>query len=373
MTAYVIDLWKYHIYKNRKEPPASLQRLNNISHIPKLAPRSDGTNIAKPPLGWHSVSGQVQGALIALLFLLPTLILSHCLNERLSKAILSIEYVERSREAGRITVDQMLAGRLMQNGAFLDQLQQGSAAARRISTCSADTPGFPSADMGAFHRAIDSLTTLLKSRMNELAALSTEARSATTEAALQAVFTRFKHISAEFAPSFPDLKAATEDLCAKMAAESDPIPDAIDLLNEIAASADKQNAALAERVQFKLTILNRGQTDGLVRNEATAKFSAIARTYPMVRVNPPKHSSPFLSNAVPVAVVNEPESAGARGSVGKVEKNAMTEFWFEVDTTQLNQADRNALRSLASQTRIGATVIVVFDQNQNPISTRWTD
>ena len=75
--------------------------------------------------------------------------------------------------------------------------------------------------------------------------------------------------------------------------------------------------------------------------------------------------------AVPVAVTNPPPDTELVTSVGKVEKNSMTEFWMEIDENATPHEALVAFSRIASDGRVGDFVIMLFDHKNNRIERRW--
>jgi hypothetical protein len=77
--------------------------------------------------------------------------------------------------------------------------------------------------------------------------------------------------------------------------------------------------------RLKLTILNRGSTDGLIRTEGNIVVGN--KEYKMERTSAP---SPKIFNAVPTYNVNPNADVFYSNSVGKIEKNTMVDFWYQI-------------------------------------------
>jgi uncharacterized membrane protein len=81
----------------------------------------------------------------------------------------------------------------------------------------------------------------------------------------------------------------------------------------------------ATNVRMRLSILNRGATDGLIRHHGEIRYRG--DTYVIKRT--PAPSSDLSMMAVPVFQTNEASDSIALQSVGKIERDSMAEFWFE--------------------------------------------
>jgi hypothetical protein len=118
-------------------------------------------------------------------------------------------------------------------------------------------------------------------------------------------------------------------------------------------------ANVAPGVRLRLTLLNRGATDGLVRHHGEITYRG--NVYPISRTAPP--SADLKAMAVPVFQTNVSGDDYAAGSVGKIEQDSMAEFWFAFTPAAAGEQS-----SAEAVCRSGEIVeIVLFDQNRNEV------
>ena len=84
-------------------------------------------------------------------------------------------------------------------------------------------------------------------------------------------------------------------------------------------------------------------------------------------MSPPKSSSVERELAVSVVVTNQIE-APREGSVGKVEKRAMSEFWFKADESKSSNEHVNGLRNMDKLLRTSRFRITLYDQERRAIT-----
>ena len=75
----------------------------------------------------------------------------------------------------------------------------------------------------------------------------------------------------------------------------------------------------------------------------------------------------LFAMAVPVAVTNPAPDTERATSVGKVEKNSMSEFWMEVDETVTPKETIMAFAGLATDGRLGEVTITLSDHQNKRI------
>lgn len=134
--------------------------------------------------------------------------------------------------------------------------------------------------------------------------------------------------------------------------------DKIDTIQEVIVTLDDlellKNKGAIITTKLKVSLLNKGATDGLVRNVGFLTYNKIK--FKIRKVPAPKKLDNF--SAVPTYIVNESFGKYAENSIGKIQKNTMSEFWFlvEVKSTQNSICNEG-----------GSYELELFDQDKNVI------
>jgi hypothetical protein len=133
----------------------------------------------------------------------------------------------------------------------------------------------------------------------------------------------------------------------------------IDALTEAASKLnDRLPAGDVSEIQVKLTLLNKGATDGLVRNEGWIIYRD--HRYEMERAAPP--STELTGPAVPVFQTNPSDSDFSPQSVGKIETDAMTELWYTFSPEGI------AVNPAALCGNDELIKVILYDQNNKEVS-----
>lgn len=112
-----------------------------------------------------------------------------------------------------------------------------------------------------------------------------------------------------------------------------------------------------ESIQLKISILNKGSTDGLIRNEGFVFVDG--KEYTISRIPPPQVKD--IVNAIPTYVVNPGYETYYSKAVGRIEKNTMTEFWYNCE----GKKDSAFNYDLCDQ---GSYEVVLVDQDNEKIN-----
>jgi len=130
-------------------------------------------------------------------------------------------------------------------------------------------------------------------------------------------------------------------------------------LRELVAKLENIVTTSVPEIRVRLTLLNRGATDGLVRHHGEIKYRG--ETYSMTRTAPP--SSDLNQLAVPVFQTNAGGDDFSAGSVGKIEQDSMGEFWYAF---RPKPEPRDA--DLKTLCRPGERVsVLLYDQNRSAV------
>jgi hypothetical protein len=117
-------------------------------------------------------------------------------------------------------------------------------------------------------------------------------------------------------------------------------------------------------VQFKASIFNRGETDGLLRSAGRLQFVDEQTSVDLLRIAAPK--SMVDPTTVQVTVANTSEPIG-ENSVGKIEKHSMIEAWFAIDERALSASQRTTLATSLSNIQSKKFRVTLSDQERSEI------
>jgi len=110
-----------------------------------------------------------------------------------------------------------------------------------------------------------------------------------------------------------------------------------------------------ESIQLKISVLNKGSTDGLIRNEGYIIIKG--KEYLIKRIPPPQ---PKNLNAIATYDVNPENEIYYTNAVGRIEKNTMTEFWYTMENEAKSVS--NDFLSINNSYQV-----VLFDQDNEKI------
>lgn len=109
------------------------------------------------------------------------------------------------------------------------------------------------------------------------------------------------------------------------------------ILSEIANHSSKE----IEKLYFKLTFLNKGNTDGLIKNFGTIKIPNTDISLSIYASKPPSIEN---SMAISVKMAGKDYSAPSVNSVGKIPIHSMIENWYLIDPKQFTPDVKVKLR-----------------------------
>jgi len=126
------------------------------------------------------------------------------------------------------------------------------------------------------------------------------------------------------------------------------------ILDEIDALDNLNKKSIASITLLNISLLNKGSTDGLIRNLGFLMYKKIK--FRIKKIPPPSNPEDLL--AVPTFVVNKSFGLYNENAIGKIKKNTMSEFWFTVDV-------KNTQSSICDDG--GVYLLELLDQDKNVI------
>jgi len=309
------------------------------------------------------------GAVVALILLPLSQVASFAVNEYLSRPLLRIEFAEvvsedapiaiptdAIREIAKAPIQQILLMRGFASGAqigeFADQDSANSTGVRRLKS------------------ALNELVVDAQRRVRQLTQLQQVLRSPKGDdkqirAAVQEHFPEM----ATMVAAMPDVRVLQASVSSRAASDLAALNDGLRLVQQVAATLEQPAVAAPGRMWFKVSIVNRGSSDGLVRNVGELKVAHDTAVVYLRRSGGPPTAAPAVAlQSIAVSVVNPTPTEARTTDVGKVEKHSVTELWFEIDESVVPAAHRADLWRATRQSASTASLIL-FDHENAEIST----
>lgn len=316
---------------------------------------------------WKTVLAAVVGSMVALLVSPFVQSLSFLVNEYLARPILSIEYAEIVPEEEPVSypakeVQALLTSQGFQSGLMRIGAEPGLMAfhgGKEVAT---------TAELQALKAATKRLLTAIEKRAADLGTFRKVLVPGSNEGQVREVAARYQGLVATMAP-VGDVKSLSASLLAAINAESAALAETIDLGKSLLKSLGPAADGSPRKIKLKLSVLNRGSTDGLIRNVGELNAPSSNLTVKLRRSSPPAEpgAEALFAMAVPVAVTNPAPDTRRATSVGKVEKHSMNEFWMEVDETATPEDTVITFAALATEGELGEVTVVLFDHQSKKI------
>lgn len=316
------------------------------------------------------VVAAVVGSVVALLVSPILQTASFLINEYLARPILSIEYIELVAEPQRVSLPSAQIQALLVSQGYRASLMQGFGGDARLMAFQGRDE-ISSAELPSVKASVERFSRAVERRLSDLATSLKALSSSASEAAVRAIAAKYGSGAPLFAAS-QDVTSLRSALLATIQTESESLREAAQLAEAVLKALAPPQVGEIGLVRFKLSVLNRGNTDGLVRHVGELKVTGTPLVLAIRRSSPP--TRPFesvVARGVPVAVTNPPADSERPTAVGKVEKNSMSEFWVEVDDTASPQGALTTLRRLIGEGKVDEVEIVLFDHQNKRIEHRF--
>lgn len=325
----------------------------------------------------QTARNEIRSALIATLvavILSPlSLTISNKLNQHFSRADLSIENVDAIREETMVSIPLEAFTHLLNSEGFRGRIARSMENARRVAGFEHIEKGLSEAQFRSFKKAIIDFQEETKKREARLAALIKDAEVASSAVDVQVISAGYLDIPVEFAPKTDDPKKTLAELSPQLTSEHVSTEELLVLIDNFVRLLDAAEKDAMGQLYLKVSILNRGSSDGLVRNQGVIVIASLGLRVPITRTTERKAASPLENLAVPVSVVSSSDEGWHSGSVGKVEKNSMSEYWFALDRVDRSPRVIMMLRRVLSAKNLGECQLILYDQERHPITSHWID
>lgn len=304
------------------------------------------------------------GAAVALTLSPISLAVSFYLTNYLARPILSIEYAEMFEQAGSVKVPVALISRFVQSPGFqtnaMHSMQLGSLLSFYMSRTEMTAEEQPKlASIVAEYKGV------LEGREIMLSELEKELESAHTPEDVDVV--QQKYITALGAlASFSNVESWDKArLKAKLSIDLSAIRQAEEIRATLYDTIKKITPEVSS-IRVKISILNRGNTDGLVFQSGKLRLGS-SPDFSIVRTNAPRATPSSQQSAVQVIVTNPPPESLSQGAVGKVEKNSLAEFWFALERDGLPPDLARELDRALRATPRAEFVLKLFDHERRSL------
>lgn len=291
------------------------------------------------------------GALVALVISPFSQTLTFHLNEYLSRPILSIEYIEIVQEANRIRTPTKEIQQLIQSDGFQALMKEGNYINNLTNYLSSEYLSSDD-DLNALKEAVENYTISSSKCISRLMPLIRALKKETTDSEIQSIAVDYHGQMALYIPISRDPETLRESLLPMIERDVEALQDSVGLVNQLESAIEQLSQQLKGdgSLRIRISVLNRGNTDGLVRNIGEIIFGPNNEKVLLKRSSPPQRENQHsLFMAVPVMVTNPKPKVPRKSAVGKVERHSMAEFWFEIDTSE----------------SLEKTITVLFEQLRN--------
>jgi hypothetical protein len=286
-------------------------------------------------------------------------VFSYYLSDYLSQPIMSIEYVEIIRDLPVFTPPTKEVDELIRSPAYMAYVSShpefasvfGVGLGQNASTSDiarlSETTRMMIGDLGLWRERIRLARAKLQGDTD-------------LDGLKKVITTYFAGMFNPYATSGGPVSNIRQAFLLQLSAEDEKVSSILHPAENLAAALGRLTLP-STGLKLKVSVVNRGNTDGLILSHAVLAIrdtpdSAI----PLSRIPPPKSPDVGSELAVRTFVVNSSEAI-REGSVGKVEKHTMTEFWFQCADESKPEYRSDLDAFLAAPKPVGFTV-TLFDQ-----------
>ncbi|MFQ5714166.1 MAG: hypothetical protein ACE5GU_09050 [Candidatus Scalinduaceae bacterium] len=310
------------------------------------------------------------GALVALVISPFSQTLTFHLNKYLSRPILSIEYIEVLQMSIPIKTPTKEIQRLIQSDGYQALMMKTGSSISNLMIYQGSEYLSSNDDLNALKKAVGNYTTFSSKRINQLLPLIKALKKETTDPEIRSIAAKYYSQMDQYIANSQDTEILRESLLPMIEREVEVLQNSEDLVDQLESAIEQLSKQSKGNGTFRMriSVLNKGNTDGLVRNVGEIIFGPNKEKVSLKRASPPKPKNQhMLAMAVPVTVTNPEPEVLRKSAVGKVERNTMAEFWFEIDASESGE---KAITQLFKQMRnktFNNYSVILFDQDNESL------
>lgn len=312
----------------------------------------------------NTILSALVGAMVAIILVPISQTISFMLNEYLSRPILSIEYLEFLPEE-HIQLDEFK--NMCQSDEFNNYcVMKNMKAAINLMSLQSGKATLSSDEKSELNEALSKFKAEVSSRILFLKTIQSNISSNKSEESLKKAYAKYHGVAAQYSMMMLTAENIQTSLSSSLQVEKDALNIIDKTASRIIESLNKNSNQIVGTLKIKVSVLNRGDTDGLIRNIALLKLSNKNISIALKKISMPANELTLQS--VPVTVVNPSEDSQRSTSVGKIERKSMTEIWYEIDKSKIPSKAINVFwTSLNSSQALNYTV-VLYDQKRDSVT-----
>lgn len=282
------------------------------------------------------------------------------LNDHLARPILSVEYVEVIPEKKRFETPTAEIGKLMQSVGFQSYIRKGAMdiQTQQFFQLSNKKEGLSSEDISTLKESCQHYHALMLEREKQLQNYLQSIQDNPPESKLREIAMAYYGATAQFMPGEKDLDTMKNTLIAKIINGIKTVKESGDYSKTLEIKLSQYGSAPLEKIRLKLSVLNKGNTDALVRSSGDISFEKSQITIPIYQEDPPSKDNRM---AVAVTIADEPPKPIGGISVGKIEKHTLKYFWYSINYVKADKGSQRLLNELIK----GSIKYKVLIRNQN--------
>lgn len=310
------------------------------------------------------------GTLVTLVLSPVAQTISFFFNEFLSRPVLSIEYIELLPKEKPIDISTVKLDELVQSNGY--QLLQTKFVLTSDLTMFLKDSLSSNEELKSFKESIGRFIIVAERRKNVIDSLKNKLTLNLNEMQIRTILKNYFRVEYYYEKSVNSLRSI---LRLNVQSEDESLESTLKIASDIKSTLEKIKPSLGGSLKVKVSIFNRGGTDGLIRNIGDFRFENNTYSIPLKRTEPDEAPPKSMFESVAVTVMNPTEGSYRSTSVGKVEKNSMAEFWYEVDKLKISEDIANKLWNQLADSTEHHYSIVLFDHTNDKVEYpfSWND
>lgn len=307
-------------------------------------------------------------ALGTLLIIPFSITLGFWLNDYLARPMLSVEYAELIPEASRVPLPSTELNNIVQSSHYRSSLMKGQVGrANMLMTYLQKTQGLTSQEVDELKDMVKQYMKIIDDRESSLNSLISKLNGKPTDEQLREIALSYAGPAGQYMTMQDQSDTIHKSLNAQIKNEISTGKESKSLAMKLLKKIDGASTDSIEKIRVKISILNKGNTDGLIRGVGKIHFIDSNLELPIRSCPPPKKKN--VTMAIMVTLAEELPKPASNKSVGKIEKRTMTEFWYEIDRNEHESVFIELVKEITSNNH-SKYKILLNDHENKPVTAK---
>jgi len=251
------------------------------------------------------------------------------LTDYLARPVLSLEYTEIITETRQLATPKNEINSLIMSPYFQSSVLNGRAGSANMLAAYVNKEKLSNKDVAAIRDITTNYVTMIEDRNKSLKEdISTLGSKDLSDDRLWGIALEYAGLMRQNMTTLSQAETLKNSLIEQINNDLEAGEESKGIARTLLDGLNDGSKDVIEKIYLKISVLNKGNTDGLVRGIGEIQIPKINTKLPIINCVPPNKKKQM---AIVVTFADDLPKAPRSTSVGKVEKHSLKEFWYVVE------------------------------------------